>query len=90
MHVKSSTTSKGLTDRVVEGTFVWDSDNSIPEYDNWRIGEPNNKGWENCVHLTSREPDSESQQPKGTWNDLDCTWKRLDKKKRRITALCEK
>ncbi|XP_072017513.1 uncharacterized protein [Amphiura filiformis] len=39
----------GLTDTVIEGTFVW-TDNSQVDYHSWSIGEPNNLGTgEDCV-----------------------------------------
>ena len=41
--VGSANTFIGLTDRAVEGTFVWD-DGTPLAYSNWHTGEPNNGG----------------------------------------------
>ena len=52
----------GLHDRDTEGTFVWD-DGSDSLFRNWGIGEPNQNGNEDCVHIWSSP----------RWNDLPCT-----------------
>lgn len=49
----------GLTDKDVEGTFVWDSGEAF-SYSNWASGEPNNSGNEDFVQLVSS----------GRWNDI--------------------
>ena len=51
----------GLNDRAIEGTYVWDSGEAFV-YDNWRAGEPNGGGAENCVHALQGR----------SWNDYDC------------------
>merc|ERR1712126_126252 len=38
----------GLTDLVEEGTFLWDSDYSVPDYTNWNPGHPSGRG--DCVY----------------------------------------
>ena len=52
----------GLNDLENEGTFVW-PDGSTPTYTNWRNGEPNNAGNEDCTEVYGD----------GGWNDLPCT-----------------
>jgi hypothetical protein len=43
----------GLTDQKFERQFLWSSTNEVPEYTNWRNGEPNGnpRSKEDCVHL---------------------------------------
>lgn len=50
----------GLNDRLKEGEFVW-SDGTPFEYDDWRYGEPNNVGNEDCARLS-----------RDKWNDQPC------------------
>lgn len=50
----------GLTDEVVEGTWVW-VDGTVASYFNWNAGEPNNLGNEDYVHFWPGV---------GFWNDL--------------------
>ena len=52
----------GLNDISSEGTFVW-SDGSDALYRNWKVGEPNNHGSEDCVYYRENR----------NWNDLSCT-----------------
>lgn len=51
----------GLGDQKVEGKFEW-YDGSDTTYHNWKTGEPNNSGNENCTQIF----------PDGFWNDLNC------------------
>lgn len=52
----------GLSDELVEGTFIW-YDGSPVIYTNWNPpDEPNNAGDEDCVQIFAD----------GTWNDLNC------------------
>ena len=53
----------GLNDVAAEGTFVWVSGEAVL-YTNWRSGEPNDSGGEDCVAM-----DFDAG---GTWNDIDC------------------
>ena len=53
----------GIHDLNEEGTFVYVSDNSAIELDNWNSGEPNDFGnGEDCVAVYGN----------GKWNDLPC------------------
>ena len=55
----------GIHDKVVEGKFVYASDNLPINYDNWKEGEPNNhEDMEDCVSVNTAN---------GFWNDIDCT-----------------
>ncbi len=58
----------GANDRVAEGTYAW-TDGSSATYTNWRSGEPNNAGDEDCVHV---DPQSDGRDTRGGWNDADC------------------
>jgi hypothetical protein len=53
----------GASDIGNEGTFVW-TDGSPVTYDNWRPGEPNDIGGEDCVELSTVLEG---------WNDARCT-----------------
>ena len=54
----------GIHDIAQEGTFVYASDNTAIEFDDWAYGEPNNVGKkEDCAVVGSN----------GKWNDLPCT-----------------
>ena len=55
----------GLTDQLVEGTFLW-ADGSSSTYTNWAANEPNDTNGEDCVELKSN----------GQWNDLPCSYTR--------------
>jgi len=71
----------GLTDVAEEGTFVWVSDFSAPEYTNWGPGQPDDENNnEDCVLLWSK---SGLQ-----WNDDLCTLTSWDSIGRH--ALCQK
>ena len=52
----------GLHDIDTEGTFGW-ADGNNSSYRNWAIGEPNQSGNEDCVHIFGS----------GRWNDLECS-----------------
>ena len=56
----------GLTDAAVEGTYRWESDNSLVNYTHWAVAEPNDIiGLEDCVLLYGAgDP--------GFWNDDNC------------------
>lgn len=51
----------GFGDQKNEGKFEW-YDGSDTTYHNWKAGEPNNAGNENCTQIF----------PDGFWNDLNC------------------
>ena len=55
------TTFVGLTDKVTEGKWVWDSDGSETRYTNWESGQPDPTE-EDCVEMTSS----------GKWHDVYC------------------
>ena len=56
----------GLNDRMVEGTYVWDGDNTIVNYTNWFPGEPNDfSGKEDCIQILNGYWG-------GYWNDNYC------------------
>ena len=59
----------GLTDSVVEGTFIW-ADGSLLTYTNWNTVEPNDYGkdGEDCGHMIGN----------GKWNDDNCNKKRYE------------
>ena len=54
----------GLTDRDVEGTWVWESGEAV-SYTSWNSGEPNDSGGEDCVHTNYGGT--------GGWNDISCS-----------------
>ena len=59
----------GIHDKNKEGTFVYASDNSPIEFNNFNKGEPNDGmqcKCEDCVHVIYQP------QAKGFWNDLPC------------------
>jgi hypothetical protein len=66
--VGSANTFIGLTDRAVEGTFVWDDGTSLG-YANWHSGEPNNGGsggyQEDCVVIAGARVGAQ-------WDDRPC------------------
>jgi hypothetical protein len=67
--VGSADTFIGLTDRAVEGTFVWD-DGTPLVYSNWHTGEPNNGGsgstyQEDCVIIAGARVGAQ-------WDDRPC------------------
>ena len=67
----------GLTDRLVEGEFTWESEGRSLDYANWASGEPNGHKYseEDCVHTDYAANDRR-------WNDRNCadSW---------VYALCE-
>ena len=53
----------GLEDFVVDGQFVWTTNQEVPEYTNWSEGNPSDSGHgEDCGELYDS----------GTWNDAPC------------------
>merc|ERR1712130_778434 len=70
----------GITDRQSEGQWVLESTGKNVNFTNWRSGDPNNKGNEDCAHINGKS---------GTWNDYPCTYKTGPYEWMR-TALCEK
>eukprot|EP00092_Neocalanus_flemingeri_P103047 GFUD01131827.1.p1 GENE.GFUD01131827.1~~GFUD01131827.1.p1 ORF type:complete len:228 (-),score=41.75 GFUD01131827.1:15-698(-) len=60
---KYQTTWIGANDRAVEGVWVW-TDGSAWEFTDWKEGEPNNSGGEDCGHLYYYN---------GKWADTSCT-----------------
>ncbi|XP_066269121.1 CD209 antigen-like protein E [Branchiostoma lanceolatum] len=54
----------GLTDRDMEGQFVWADGTPISFYRNWAPGEPNGDNTKNCVHLW---PEANFR-----WDDMPC------------------
>lgn len=60
----------GATDRVKEGTFIWEETQQPVTYTNWRGNQPDNNYYkfkgENCLHMALP-----SWYP-GTWNDISC------------------
>jgi len=66
--VGSANTFIGLTDRAVEGTFVWD-DGTPLAFSNWHINEPNNGGsggyQEDCVIIAGARVGAQ-------WDDRPC------------------
>ena len=63
----------GLSDMSREGGFIW-SDGSPVAYVNWRDGEPNDSGGEDCALILAGKG--------GVWNDSPCN--------QRHKAVCEK
>ena len=63
----------GIHDKNMEGSFVYASNNSPIEFNNWAAGEPNDygNGEEDCVEAYEN----------GLWNDVSCV-----KKKRSIVC----
>ncbi|CAJ0967143.1 unnamed protein product [Ranitomeya imitator] len=57
----------GITDIQTEGTFRYSDGKSIT-YTNWKAGEPNQRGEEDCAEML----------PNGQWNDGACNQKRLN------------
>ena len=54
-----------MSDKVTEGTFIWNSTGSVLSYyANWNSGEPNGGTSENCVIIGSSN---------GVWVDVPCT-----------------
>ena len=70
----------GLNDIAKEGRYVW-SDGSVNNYTNWNTGEPNN--WWN-----QSDEDCTVFRVSGTWNDLPCTNRIINKNacKRKLGA----
>ncbi|MEC7519082.1 MAG: C-type lectin domain-containing protein [Myxococcota bacterium] len=58
----------GANDRGVEGTWAW-TGGGAASYTNWRSGEPNDAGGEDCVHV---DPESDGSDTRGGWNDAEC------------------
>ncbi|NXC50595.1 MBL protein, partial [Penelope pileata] len=52
----------GISDAQTEGRFVYQSGGPLT-YTNWKPGEPNNQGNEDCAVI----------EESGKWNDLDCS-----------------
>ena len=64
----------GLTDKVNEGRWVWNSDGSETQYTFWDSGQPNG-GEQDCGMMTSRN---------GKWHDDVC-----DRLLRTHLAICQ-
>ncbi|XP_033102554.1 alpha-N-acetylgalactosamine-specific lectin-like [Anneissia japonica] len=56
----------GLSDIAEEGTYVWSDSDTVASYTNWKQGEPNNAGNEDCGHVTK------SNDEILLWNDTEC------------------
>jgi hypothetical protein len=54
----------GLTDDVVEDTWVWIDGQPLGPFEAWDVGEPNDLEGEDCSHGNWMEP--------RVWNDIDC------------------
>jgi len=52
-----------LTDAGSNGSWYWDSNGSPLSFANWRAGEPNNLGVEQCAEIRANERD---------WNNSNC------------------
>lgn len=64
--IKSNTNERfwiGYNDHANEKTFVWTDGYNATNYTNWRKGEPNNYGNEDCVEINFYN---------GFWNDEKC------------------
>lgn len=55
----------GYNDRANESNFVWTDGYNATKYANWRKGEPNNYGNEDCVEINFKD---------GFWNDENCAF----------------
>jgi len=53
-----------LNDLGSTGTWYWDSNSSPTSFSNWRAGEPNYRGEEQCVEIRAKDRD---------WNNSNCT-----------------
>ena len=68
----------GMTDRVNEGTWRWDSDRTIVTWTKWAnwthdSNEPNGQTQSNCAVLMNYyEPNHVIGSPLGIWGDMDC------------------
>eukprot|EP00964_Phaeocystis_antarctica_P073683 scaffold45229_cov59-Phaeocystis_antarctica.AAC.1 len=56
----------GGTDAALEGTWVWSPSNTPLSYTNWKAGEPNNSGGEDCLGQYGQVD------LRGKWNDTPC------------------
>lgn len=55
-----------MSDRSVEGLYIWEGDNTVVNYTNWNSGEPNDHaGNEDCI-------DVYTGYAAGYWNDDYC------------------
>jgi hypothetical protein len=62
----------GLTDRIVEGEFLWANTNQKLGLANWETGEPNGKAKENCVYVGIQSYYDKSVNDFGLWGDANC------------------
>lgn len=59
----------GANDLAQEGKFIWHATGMKPNYTNWNVGQPDNKGnIEHCVHMWY-EP---AKNWNWKWNDSPC------------------
>ena len=83
----SSSTKTVLTSPLISassGIFKWAETHQVPEYTNWKEGEPNNlNGGQDCVHK-SLEPEYSG------WDDIECDRSSKADYDAGIYALCMK
>ena len=55
----------GYNDRSLEGNWIWTNTGKDGSYTNWKSGEPNNDGDQDCAHLWSGQNNP-------LWDDIQC------------------